>query len=41
MLEEILKDKIEIFLLFKTKLDSSFPIGQFSIKGYSASLRLD
>ena len=25
MLEEIIKDKIDIFLICKTKLDSSFP----------------
>ena len=34
MLEEIIKDKIKIFLISKTKLDSFFPSRQFVIKGY-------
>ena len=33
MLEELIKDKIEIFLISETKLDSSFPSGQFVTKG--------
>ena len=41
MLEEIIKDKIDIFLISETKLDSSFQSGQFVIKGYSTALRLD
>ena len=32
--EEIIKDKIDIFLVSERKLDSSFPSGQFIIKGY-------
>ena len=41
MLEEIIKNKINIFLIFETKLDSSFPSGKIVIKGYSTPLRLD
>ena len=41
MLEELIKDKIDIFLISEAKLDISFPIGQFLIKSYSAPLRLD
>ena len=41
MLEELIKDKSDIFLIFETKLDSSFPSGQFVIKGYSTPFRLD
>ena len=41
MLEEIIKDKVDIFLISETKLDSSFPSGQFIIKGYSTPFRLD
>ena len=41
MLEELIKDKIDIFLASETKLDSSFPSGQFVIKGYSTPFRLD
>ena len=41
MLEEMIKDKMDIFLISETKLDSSFPSGQFVIKGYSTPFRLD
>ena len=41
MLEELIKEKIDIFLISETKLDSSFPSGQFVIKGYSTPFRLD
>ena len=41
MLEELIKDKIDIFLISETKLDSSFPSRQFVIKGYSTPLRLN
>ena len=41
MLEELIKDKIDTFLISETKLDCSFPSGQFVIKGYSTSFRLD
>ena len=41
MLEEIIKDNIDIFLISETKLDSYFPSGQFIIKVYSTPFRLD
>ena len=41
MLEELIKDKIGIFLISETKLDSSFPSGKFVIKGYCTPFRLD
>ena len=41
MLEELIKGKIDIFIISETKLDSSFPSGQFVIKGYSTPFRLD
>ena len=41
MLEELIKDKIGIFLISETKLDSSFPSGKFVIKGYITPFRLD
>ena len=41
MLEEIIKDKIDIFSISETKLDSSFTSGQFVIKGCSTPFRLD
>ena len=41
MLEEIIEDKTDIFLISKTKLDSSFPSRQYIIKGYSTPFRLD
>ena len=41
MLKEIIKDKIDIFLISETKFDGSFPSGQFIIKGYSTPFRSD
>ena len=41
MLEELIKDKIDIFLISETKLDSSFPSKKFVIKGYSPPFRLE
>ena len=38
---EKVNDKQRFFLISKTKLDSSFPSGQFVIKSYSTPLRLD
>ena len=40
MVEELIKDKIDIFLISETKLDNYFPNGQFLIKGYSTPFRL-
>ena len=41
LLEEIIKDEINIFLISEAKLDSSFLSVQFVIKGYTTSFRLD
>ena len=41
MLQEITKDKIDIFIIFETKYDSSYLAGQFMIKGCSTPFRLD
>ena len=41
MLEELIKGKMDIFLISETKLDSSFTSGQFVIKCYSTHFRLD
>ena len=41
MLEELINDKIDILLISKTKLDSSFPSGKFVIKDCSTPFRLD
>ena len=40
MLEEIVKDKTDIFLISEAKLDSSFPVGKIIIKDSSTPLRL-
>ena len=37
----LVKDNIDILMLSETKLDSSFPLAQFSIEGYSEPYRLD
>ena len=34
-------DNIEILMILKTKLDDSFPVGQFLIKRYSSPYMLD
>lgn len=41
MLEELIRGKTAIFSAFEAKLDSSFLVGQFMIKGYSKPFRLD
>ena len=41
IIEELIEDTIDIFLISETKLDSSFPNGQFVIKSYSTPFRLD
>ena len=40
MLRETVQDKLDIFLISKTKVDSSFHSSQFTIEGFSSSLRL-
>jgi len=41
MLQEVIRGKLDIFLISETKLDDSFPISQFLIDGYSPPFRLD
>ena len=41
MLKETITDKTYILLISETKLDSSFPVNQFSIDGFSPPYRLD
>ena len=41
ILEELIKDKIDIFFISETKLDSSLSSGQFVITGCSTPFRLD
>ena len=38
---KMIHDKTKILITAETKLDSSFPSGQFSIKGFKTPLRLD
>ena len=40
-LEVIIKDNIDIFVVSETKLDESFPMGQFEIDGFSTPFRAD
>ena len=37
----LIKGNIDVLLITETKLDSSFPITQFLIEGFSPSYRLD
>ena len=41
LLANIVKDKIDILMISETKLDSSFPKGQFHLHGFSEPSRLD
>ena len=41
ILQEQVKDNIDILMVSETKLDESFPIGQFLISGFSTPFRLD
>ena len=41
LLSNIIKNNIDILMISETKLDSSFPNGQFQIHGYSEPYRLD
>ena len=37
----MINDNIDIFLVSETKLDGTFPVGQFCIDGYSTPHRFD
>ena len=37
----IFKQKNDIFLVSKTKIDDTFPLAQFCVEGYSTPYRLD
>ena len=41
MLEELVKNKVDILLISETKLDDSFPMNQFRMEGYSTPFRRD
>ena len=41
ILKEIITNKCDILLISETKLDSSFPLNQFHIDGFTTSYRLD
>ena len=40
-LKSLIKDNIDILMISETKLDDTFPSGQFFIEGYAKPLRLD
>ena len=40
-ISDLIKGKIDIFLISETKIDNSFPNSQFQIHGYSSPFRLD
>ena len=37
----LIKNNVDILMISETKLDESFPDGQFTVKGYSKPFRLD
>ena len=40
-LKEQIQDNIDILMISETKIDASFPIGQFLLNSYSTPFRLD
>ena len=40
-LTEMVKDNIDFLLVTESKLDDTFPLGQFQIEGFSRPIRLD
>ena len=41
MLSDQIKSNIDVLLVSETKIDDSFPIGNFLIDGFSSPYRLD
>ena len=41
LLMNIIKNEIDILMISETKIDSSFPISQFTMTGYSIPFRID
>ena len=41
MLSEQIKGKIDILMISETKIDNSFPTGQFFIRNYKTPYRVD
>ena len=41
LLMSLIKNNVDILMISETKLDESFPDGQFTVKGYSKPFRLD
>ena len=41
MVSELIKGFVDVFMISETKLDHSFPEGQFFIDGYHAPFRYD
>ena len=40
-LVEFIRGKVDILMISETKIDESFPLGQFKINGFNAPFRLD
>ena len=40
-LKSLVKSRVDILAISETKLDKSFPMGEFEIEGYSTPIRLD
>ena len=40
-LDQQITGNVDVFMVSETKLDNSFPVGQFLIDGYIPSIRLD
>lgn len=40
-LQSLIKENVDLLLISETKVDDTFPAGQFNIEGYSKPIRLD
>ena len=40
-LDQQITGNVDVFMVSETKLDNSFPVGQFLIDGYGPPIRLD
>ena len=41
MLVKFIRGKVDILMISETKIDESFPLGQFKVNGFNAPFRLD
>ena len=40
-LKSLVQGKVDVLVIFETKIDESFPVNQFLMEGYTTPLRAD